>query len=65
MHTEERFIPDGDRLKVIVTQHDPVDYVGPMVMTYEFIRVDTQIMPWGCTLEGANYDKRLEAAEPK
>lgn len=65
MHTEERFIPDGDRLKVIVTHHDPVYYVAPMVMTYEFIRVDTQIMPWGCTLEGANYDKRLEAIEPK
>ena len=35
-----------------------------MVMTYDFVRVDTEIMPWGCTLEGANYDKRLEAAEP-
>jgi len=65
MRTEERFIPDGDRLRVVVTHHDAVYYVAPMVMTYEFIRVDTEIMPWGCTLEGANYDKRLEAAEPK
>jgi hypothetical protein len=65
MRTEERFIPDGDRLKVVVTHHDSVYYVAPMVMTYEFVRVDTEIMPWGCTLEGANYDKRLEAAEPK
>jgi hypothetical protein len=65
MRTEERFIPGGDRLSVVVTHHDSVYYTKPMVMTYEFVRVDTEIMPWGCTLEGANYDKRLEAAEPE
>ena len=63
MRTEERFIPAGDRLTVVVTHHDPVYYTKPMVMTYEFVRVATEIMEWGCTLEGANYDKRLEAAE--
>jgi hypothetical protein len=65
MRTEERFTPAGDRLTVVVTHYDPVYYMKPMVMTYEFVRVDTEIMPWGCTVEGANYDKRLEAAEPK
>jgi hypothetical protein len=35
-----------------------------MVMTYDFVRVDTQIMEWGCTIEGANYDNRLDAAKP-
>ena len=65
MRTEERFTPAGDRLRVVVTHYDSVYYVKPMVMTYEFVRVDTEIMPWGCTLEGANYDTRLEAAEPK
>jgi hypothetical protein len=63
MRTEERFIPAGDRLRVVVTHDDPVYYLKPMVMTYDFVRVDTQIMPWGCTLDGANYDQRLEAAE--
>ena len=63
MRTEERFIPAGDRLQVVVTHYDSVYYSKPMVMTYDFVRVDTQIMPWGCTLEGANYDERLEAAE--
>jgi len=63
MRTEERFIPAGDRLKVVVTHHDPVYYTRPMVMAYDFVRVDTEIMEWGCTLEGANYDERLEAAE--
>jgi hypothetical protein len=63
MRTEERFIAAGDRLKVVVTHHDSVYYTKPMVMTYDFVRVDTAIMEWGCTLEGANYDERLEAAE--
>jgi hypothetical protein len=63
MRTEERFISAGDRLTVVVTHDDPVYYTKPMVMTYDFVRVDTQIMEWGCTLEGANYDERLEAAE--
>ena len=65
MRTEERFSPGGDRLRVVVTHYDPVYYTKPMVVTYEFVRVDTEIMPWGCTLEGANYRERLEAAEPK
>lgn len=64
MRTEERFAAAGDRLSVIVTHYDPVYYLKPMVMSYEFVRVDTDIMEWGCTLEGANYDERLEAAEP-
>jgi hypothetical protein len=63
MRTEERFVPDGNRLKVVVTHHDPVYYTKPMVMTYTFVRVDTEIMEWGCTVDGANYEKRLEAAE--
>jgi hypothetical protein len=63
MRTEERFTPAGNRLHVVVTHYDSVYYTKPMVMTYEFVRVDTQIMEWGCTLEGANYDGRLEATE--
>ncbi|HET8699482.1 MAG TPA: hypothetical protein VFO94_18500, partial [Gammaproteobacteria bacterium] len=53
----------GDRLTVVVTHTDPVYYTKPMVMSYEFFRVNTTIMEWGCTLEGANYEKRLEEAE--
>jgi hypothetical protein len=63
MRTEERFVPAGDRLTVVVTHTDPVYYTKPMVMTYDFFRVNTTIMEWGCTLEGANYEKRLEEAE--
>jgi hypothetical protein len=63
MRTEERFTAAGNRLTVVVTHYDPVYYTKPMVMSYDFVRVDTKIMEWGCTLEGANYDERLEAAE--
>jgi hypothetical protein len=27
------------------------------------VRVDTEIMRWGYTLEGTNYDERLDAAD--
>jgi len=59
MRTEERFIPNGDRLLVVVTHHDPVYYTGAMVMTYYFLRLDSEILKWGCTLEGAIYNDRL------
>ena len=63
MRTEERFTAAGNRLTVVVTHYDPVYYMKPLVVSYDFVRVDTKIMEWGCTLEGANYDERLEAAE--
>lgn len=59
MQTEERFVPDGDHLDVVVTHVDPVNYVRPMIMRYRFVRLDSEILEWGCTLEGANYDERL------
>ena len=59
MRTEERFEPAGDRLHVVVTHVDPVNYTEPLVVRYEFGRLDSEIAEWGCTLEGANYDDRL------
>jgi hypothetical protein len=63
MRTEERFTATGNRLTVVVTHYDPAYYTKPMTMSYDFVRVDTKIMEWGCTPESANYDERLEAAE--
>ena len=60
MRTEERFVPLGDHLEVVVTHEDAVNYVRPMVMRYRFVRLDSEILEWGCTLEGANYDDRLD-----
>lgn len=63
MRTEERFEPAQDRLHVTVTHVDAVNYTEPLIVTYEFGRLDSEILEWGCTLEGANYDDRLRESE--
>lgn len=57
MRTEERFIPDGDRMRVVVTHHDPV-YYEKLIVTYPYLRLrDGEILPWECTPEEANYTR--------
>ena len=63
MRTEERFIPGGDTLDVVITHDDPVNYTGPLAVTYSFHRLDSQIMEWGCEPEAASYDSYLEAQQ--
>jgi hypothetical protein len=54
MRTEERFIPDGDRMRVVVTHHDPL-YYEKLVVTYPYQRLPGgEILPWDCTTEEAN-----------
>ena len=63
MRTEERFVPDGDRMRVVVTHYDPVYYAKPLVVTYTYQRLpDGEILPWDCTPEEANY-KRFPVRE--
>jgi len=58
MRTEERFIPDGDRLRIVVTHHDPVYYAKPLVVTFQYQRLPGgEIVPWDCTPEEASYDR--------
>ena len=59
MRTEERFRADGDRLYVDILHTDPVNYLDPFTMSFEFIRVDFEILEFGCTVEAASYDHRL------
>lgn len=60
MRTEERFIPDGDRMRVVITHHDPV-YYQKLVVTYPYQRLpDGEILPWDCTPEEANYKRFRE-----
>lgn len=59
MRYEERYTADGDRLSVEITHTDPLFYREPFVMTFEFLRVDLEILDFGCVLEGANYDDRF------
>jgi len=58
MRTEERFIPNGNRLTIVVTHHDPVNYAKPLVVTFTYQKLPGgEILPWDCTPEKANYDK--------
>ena len=59
MRTEERYRADGDSLFVDITHVDPVNYLEPFTMRFEFFRVDFEILEFGCDPETANYDDRL------
>jgi hypothetical protein len=60
MRTEERFIPDGDRMRVVVTHHDPL-YYTKLVVTYPYQRLPgAEILPWDCTPEEAGYKRFRE-----
>jgi len=60
MRTEERYRADGDALYVDITHTDPVIYSEPFTMSFEFFRVDFEILEFGCTVDAANYDDRRE-----
>ena len=56
MRTEERFIPDGNRMRVVVTHDDPIYYAKPLVVTFRYLKLpDGEILPWECTPEKASY----------
>lgn len=58
MRTEERFIPEGNRMRVVVTHHDPVYYAKPLVVTFRYLALpDGTILPWDCTPEKASYKR--------
>jgi hypothetical protein len=58
MRTEERFVPNGTRMTVVVTHHDPVYYAKPLVVTFTYQKLPGgEILPWDCTPEKANYDR--------
>ena len=59
MRTEERYSAAGDRLRVEILHTDPVMYREPFVLSFEFLRVDFEILEFGCELDAANYDDRL------
>jgi hypothetical protein len=58
MRTQERFIANGNRMTVVVTHDDPVNYAKPLVVTFTYQKLpDGQILPWDCTPDKANYDQ--------
>ena len=60
MRYEERYRAEGDRLYVEITHTDPANYAEPFDMSFEFLRVDLEVLEFGCTVEAASYDDRLE-----
>lgn len=59
MRMEERYRAEGDSLYVDILHTDPVNYTDSFTMSFEFFRVDFEILEFGCTIDAANYDDRL------
>jgi len=58
MHTVEKFIPEGDRMQIIVTHEDPVYFLQPFTVTFNYLRLPGgKIMEWNCKPEEATYEK--------
>ena len=63
MQTVERFVPNGNRMQVIVTMTDPAYYVEPFTTTFNYLKLpDGQLLTWDCTPEEAGYDRFKENA---
>jgi len=58
MRTVERFIPNGDKLQIIVTHEDPVYFVQPLTVTFDYLRLPGgKIEKWDCKPEEATYER--------
>ena len=63
MQTVERFVPNGNRMQVIVTMTDPVNFVEPVTTTFNYLKLpDGKLLTWDCVPEEAGYDKFIENA---
>jgi hypothetical protein len=58
MRTVERFIPDGNKMQIVVTHYDPVYFVQPLIVTFSYVRLPGgKIEKWGCKPEEATYER--------
>src|SRR5262247_26938 len=58
MRTTERFIPNGDRMEIVVTHYDPVYFVQPLTVTFNYLRLPGgKIEEWDCKPEEATYER--------
>ena len=61
MHILETYRVEDDRLQVTLRHTDPTYYVEPFTIQLEFIRVDFEVLEFGCTLENAGVsNERLD-----
>jgi hypothetical protein len=58
MHTVERFIPNGDRMQIVVTHEDPIYFTQPFTVTFNYVRLPGgKIMSWDCKPDEATYER--------
>lgn len=58
MHTVERFIPNGSKMQISVTHEDPVYFLQPFTVTFNYVRLPGgKIMEWNCKPEEATYER--------
>lgn len=58
MRTVERFIPDGDKMQIVVTHQDPVYFVQPLTVTFNYLRLPGgKIEKWDCKPEEATFER--------
>jgi hypothetical protein len=58
MRTIERFIPNGDRMQIVVTHYDPVYFVQPLTVTFSYLRLPGgKIESWDCKPEEATFER--------
>jgi hypothetical protein len=64
MRTVERFIPDGDKLQIVVTHYDPLYFVQPLTVTFNYLRLPGgKIMEWNCKPEEATFERYIPPAK--
>ncbi|PYS41627.1 MAG: hypothetical protein DMG14_06695 [Acidobacteria bacterium] len=58
MRTVEKFNPNGDRMQVSVTHYDPVYFIQPFTVTYNYVRLPGgKIEKWDCKPEEATFER--------
>jgi len=58
MRTVEHFIPDGVRMQIVVTHQDPVYFVQPLTVTFNYLRLPGgKIENWDCKPEEATFER--------
>ncbi len=60
MRTVERFSATGNTMEIVVTHDDPVYFVQPLTVTYNYLRLPGgKIEKWGCKTEEATFERFL------
>jgi hypothetical protein len=64
MRTVERYIPNGDNMQVVITHYDPVYFLQPLIVTYNYLRLPGgEILSWDCKPEEATFERFLKPAK--